>query len=253
MGVDGPDLPCMVLANACELYRDSGFIGQPAAAVTSLAFVIAGLAVVARRPHGAPTVTYGLLVVAVGAGSLVAHGPNPSGQAYAHDLPIATLLAYIAVDAASDRFGRRLSPGWWLVVPVVMIPAVAAGPTTSTIAQAILAAVAVGLGLERARVRPQLRRTTIVAVLLLASGALLGTIGDRTSICRPSSVLQGHALWHVLAAAGLWRLASTLSAPGCLSGNHPRRSSGRPAARRDHCAVGRPSVRMMSRVRRSQR
>ncbi|MFC9840540.1 hypothetical protein ACFVKB_43285 [Rhodococcus sp. NPDC127530] len=200
----------MILANACELYRDAGFIGQPAAAVSSLAFVIAGLAVVARRPHGAPTVTYGLLVVAVGAGSLVAHGPNPPWQAYAHDIPIATLLAYIAVDAASDRFGRRLSRGWWLVVPVVMIPAVAAGPTTSTIVQAILAAVSVGFGLERARVRPQLRRTTIVAALLLASGALLGTVGDGTSICQPSSVLQGHALWHVLAAAGLWWLAPTI-------------------------------------------
>ncbi|ABG99036.1 MULTISPECIES: hypothetical protein [Rhodococcus] len=190
----------MMLANACELYRDAGFIGQPAAAVTSLAFVIAGLAVVARRPHSAPIVTYGLLVIAVGAGSLVAHGPNPPWQAYAHDVPIATLLAFIAVDAASDRLGRRLSPVWWLVVPVVMIPAVAAGPTASTAAQAILAAVAVGLGLERARVRPQLRRTTIVAALLLASGALLGT----------GSVLQGHALWHVLAAAGLWRLAPTI-------------------------------------------
>ncbi|TQC47426.1 hypothetical protein EEB14_20475 [Rhodococcus sp. WS4] len=200
----------MMLANACELYRAAGFIGQPAAAVTSLAFVVAGLAVVARRPHAAPTVTYGLLVVAVGAGSLVAHGPNPLWQAYAHDIPIATLLAYIAVDAASDRFGCRLSPGWWLVVPLVMVPTVAAGSIASTIVQAMLAAVAVGLGLERARVRPQLRSTTIVAALLLTSGALLGTVGDRTSICRPSSVLQGHALWHVLAAAGLWRLASTI-------------------------------------------
>jgi hypothetical protein len=29
-----------MLANACELYRDAGFVGQPAAAVTSLAFVV---------------------------------------------------------------------------------------------------------------------------------------------------------------------------------------------------------------------
>lgn len=200
----------MMLANACELYRDAGFVGQPAAAATSAAFVVAGLAVVARRRRDAPSVTYGLLVVAVGVGSLVQHGPNPSWQAYAHDIPIATLLAYISVDAASDRFGRRLSPGWWLVVPLVMVPTVAAGSIASTIVQAMLAAVAVVLGLERARVRPQLRRASILAALLLASGALLGTLGDRTSICRPSSVLQGHALWHVLAAAGLWRLASTI-------------------------------------------
>ncbi|QSE95124.1 hypothetical protein JWS13_44230 [Rhodococcus pseudokoreensis] len=179
-----------------------GFIGQHAAAVTSLAFVVAGLAVLAGRRRDAPSVTYGLLVVAVGLGSLVQHGPDPSWQEYAHDIPIATLLAYIAVDAASDRFGRRLSPGWWLAVPFLMVPTVAAGPTASTIVQALLAAAAVGLCLERARVRPELRRTTIVAAVLITSGALLGAVD--------ASLLPGHALWHVLAAAGLWRLAPTI-------------------------------------------
>ena len=59
---------------------------------------MAGFAVSARRRNGAPTVIYGLLVVAVSAGSLVQHGRNPSRQAYPHDVPIAALLAYIAAD-----------------------------------------------------------------------------------------------------------------------------------------------------------
>ncbi|MFE7418007.1 hypothetical protein [Rhodococcus sp. NPDC057529] len=196
-----------------------GFIGQYAAAVTSLAFVVAGLAVLAGRRRDAPSVTYGLLVVAVGLGSLVQHGPGPPWQGYAHDIPIATLLAYIAVDAASDRLDRRLSPGW-LAVPFLMIPTVAAGPTASTIVQALLAAAAVGLCLERARVRPELRRTTVVAAVLVAFGALLGAVGDRTSICRPGGLPPGHALWHVLAAAGLWRLAPTI---GSSAGTAARR------------------------------
>ncbi|WP_342660877.1 hypothetical protein [Rhodococcus ruber] len=205
----------MMLANACELYRGTGLVGQPAATVSSLAFVVAGLAVLARR--GTASVTYGLLVVAVGAGSLVAHGPNPPWQAYAHDLPLATLLAYVAVDAASDRFGSRLSPWWWRVVPLLMVPVVAAGPSVSTGVQALLAVVAVGLALDRARTRPDLRRSTIVAALLLASGAVLGTLGDRTSLCRPSSILQGHALWHLLAAAGLFRLAPAIGSTGTVT------------------------------------
>jgi hypothetical protein len=43
----------------------------------------------------------------------VQHGRNPSWQAYPHDVPIAALLAYVAAEAASDRFGRGPSPRWW--------------------------------------------------------------------------------------------------------------------------------------------
>jgi hypothetical protein len=46
-----------------------------------------------------------------------------------------------------------------------------------------------------------------VALAVLAAGALAGTLGDRTGLCRPDSLLQGHAVWHLLAAVALWRLA----------------------------------------------
>ena len=199
------------MAKACELYRDSGFFGQPANGVTSLAFIVCGVAIAAdSRRRGRRRLPYALLVIAVGAGSWVQHGPNPDWQAYAHDLPLATLLAYVAVDAASDILGREVSPAWWLTAPFAMIPIVAAGPAASSTTQGVLAAVAVGTNLLRAWRRPRLRRTLIGSMLILAAGSLIGTIGDRTSLCVPGSPLQGHAFWHVMAALALWWLAPAI-------------------------------------------
>ncbi len=199
------------LANLCELYRDSGFFGQPANGVTSLAFVVSGVAIAAdRRRNGRRRLPYVLLVVAVGAGSLVQHGSNPDWQAYAHDLPLATLLAYVAADGASDVLRRNISPAWWLAVPAAMVPVVAASSDASSVTQGVLAAVAVGTNLLRAWRRPRRRTTLIGSMLILGTGALVGTIGDRTSLCQPDSLLQGHAFWHLMAALALWWLAPAI-------------------------------------------
>ncbi|MFW6091898.1 MAG: hypothetical protein ACODAF_08435 [Actinomycetota bacterium] len=199
----------MTVAVACEAYGE-GLLGQPANTVTSLAFVAAGIAVLAGRRGGTGRVSYALLVAAVGAGSLIQHGPYPDWQAYAHDLPMAALLAFTAVDAASDLTGRRLSQLWWLLPTAAMVLLVAVGPAASTAAQVLLAGAAIGLNLARARRRPLLRPAVIGALALLAAGSLAGTLGDRTSLCRPDTLLQGHAVWHVLAAAGLWWLAAAI-------------------------------------------
>lgn len=197
------------LAIGCEQFRD-GFFGQPANAVTSLAFVVAGLLTWrwgARR-------WYAVLVAAVGVGSLVQHWPHPPWQAYAHDLPLVALLGYLAVDVAADLTGRRLPAVWWLAVTVAFVPVIAAGPAASTAGQAVLAVIAIGLNLLRARARPALRGALLPALVILAAGALAGSLTDRTGLCRPDSLLQGHAVWHVLAATALWWLARGLWRPG---------------------------------------
>jgi hypothetical protein len=198
-------------AGLCELYSNDGFWGQPANSVTSLAFVVSGMAILAgRRRAGEGRIPYAVLVIGVGAGSLIQHGPNPAWQVYAHDLPLAGVLAFVAVDTAADLTGRKLSAAWWLTPTVLMVPVVAAGPTASTAVQGALATVAIGLNLYRAWVRPRLRRTLLTSLVLLGVGALVGTLGDRTSLCRPESLIQGHAVWHVLAALSLWRLAPAI-------------------------------------------
>ncbi|MEV3900997.1 hypothetical protein AB0K11_01615 [Mycobacterium sp. NPDC050551] len=84
-------------------------LAQPVLAVTSLAYVVAGMAVLcwAVRWRAPLAGAAGVALVAVGAGSVVYHGPQPSWAEPAHDWPI---VAAIAVYAAVLARSRR--PGW---------------------------------------------------------------------------------------------------------------------------------------------
>jgi hypothetical protein len=207
----------MEWAALCDRER-LGFLEQPASAVTSAAFVVAAAGILVGRPPGSVTparqqqTVLALLTAGIGVGSFVQHGPHPSWQAYMHDLPLAAVLVFVATDAASDLAGRELSQGWWLVPSAAMVPLVAAGPAVSTAAQAVMAAAAVGLNLLRALHRPALRAPILVALGTAAAGAVLGRLTGRGSRCAPESLVLGHPLWHLLAAAALWWLAAAVGA-----------------------------------------
>ena len=84
-------------------------LAQPVLAVTSLAYVAAGMAVLcwARRWRAPLAGAAGVTLVAVGAGSFAFHGPQPSWAEPAHDWPIVAVGAvYAAVLARNTR------PGW---------------------------------------------------------------------------------------------------------------------------------------------
>jgi hypothetical protein len=142
---------CVVIlglgASDCEALRDA-WLGQPANALSSLAYVAAGL-YVWRVAGRAPLA---LALLAVGVGSLLYHGPMPAGAGVAHDGSIAVLAGTTAF-----ALWRR----WLPRAPAITLAAGAA-------------AVAVNV--------------------LTRTGAPL---------CRPDSLLQGHAAWHLLTALAL--------------------------------------------------
>ncbi|MFE6236269.1 hypothetical protein [Cellulosimicrobium sp. NPDC057862] len=216
---------------ACELAGGTPW-AEPLSTWTSLAFVVAGAAVVvaelhARRstPSGTTLpdaaaatrlrVAFGILVALIGIGSVVQHGPSPAWNPVVHDPPLLGALALVAADAVADLTGRRLRPWWWLAPTLLGVPLAAASPTASTVAQVVAAAVAVGASTLRAWRRPAVRRRTVTALVLLAVGGGIGTLTrPGWPLCDADGTvgvaLQGHAVWHVLAAAALWLLAPTL-------------------------------------------
>ncbi|GGB99814.1 hypothetical protein GCM10010972_10720 [Cellulomonas carbonis] len=222
----------------CELVQD-GFLAEPVSAWTSLAFVVAGVVVLVRarreghrahdadtsdhrpsaRPH--PLAGYAALVAAVGIGSFVQHGPDPVWSDLAHDLPLLVVLAYVGADAAADLTGRRPAWWWWAGPTLALVPLILLAPRAGDLAQVGVAVVAVALTVRRAVIRPRQRRRIATALALLAVGGTVGTLSRAGwPLCDPSSPLQGHAVWHVLAATALVVLAPTIG----LSSHPPPRA-----------------------------
>jgi hypothetical protein len=109
-------------------------LAQPVLAVTSLAYVAAGLAVLcwAVRVRAPLAGAAGVALIAIGAGSFAFHGPQPSWAEPAHDWPIIALGAVYAVGLA--RSGRRQRRSAWATAAgffVLGVAAYAAGRTGS--------------------------------------------------------------------------------------------------------------------------
>jgi len=182
----------------CERIRP-GPLAQPVNALSSLAFVVAGVPLV--RGRGRVTRALGWAALATGLGSVAYHGPGTALGRYAHDASLIALLVLMALDDTERATGRTPPPGGLIVVPVVA--ALGALPALTDVAQPAAGAVAVVAGIARSwRVRDGARPRAGLA--LLGAGALLQALG-RTGqpLCEPGSWLQPHAAWHLAAAAAI--------------------------------------------------
>lgn len=226
------------MGGACELAGGTPW-AEPLSTWTSLAFVGAGVAIVARavtsaltpraRPQApargrqrsddatAPRLrtAFGVLVALVGIGSVIQHGPSPSWNPVVHDPPLLGTLALVAADAVADLTGRRLRTWWWLAPTLAAVVVASVSVPASTAFQVAAAVVAVAASSLRAWRRPAVRRRTVTALGLLALGGTIGTLTrPGWPLCDADGplgvTLQGHAAWHVLAATALWVLAPTL-------------------------------------------
>ncbi|HKE73299.1 MAG TPA: hypothetical protein VKB57_06775 [Acidimicrobiales bacterium] len=198
-------------AGDCERIHD-GVWAQPVNAASSLAYLAAGAALAARAgrlPVGRTRTgryAFAAAVAANGVGSVAYHGPGGPVSRWLHDAALITTLGLLAA-TDGERLGR--APAWpgGAAAAAGAGAALALSPATSAAAQAVLGAgalageVAVAVDARR-RGRP-LRAGPAVAAGALAV-AVYATTRTGRALCRPDSLLQGHALWHGLTAALLW-------------------------------------------------
>jgi hypothetical protein len=212
----------------CERVRPD-FPTQPVATWSSLAFCVAGVVVLAAAgrtaaPGRARAVA--ALLFLTGAGSFAYHGLGGDGSRVVHDATFLGLLAFVALDGwppagvwDTRRRWRAAGVGAALLVAPVY------APLTNVALVLVLAA---ALVMERRRWddrRAAARHMVGASAAALGVGAAVYLL-TRTGApwCDPESTVQGHALWHVLAAtsAGLWALATTVAqdrtAPATTSG-----------------------------------
>ena len=208
----------------CE-HIGQGLLAQPANALSSLAYVLAGVLLLRRALAGRPgarmtPVVYALAVIGVGIGSAAFHGPMPAWGRFVHDLSIAAVLAFvIGYDVALAR-GASANAGLAMFVGITGACAVvlAVSPDAGNTLDAVLVAGAVvaeiGASPSTAGRATADRRLWIVIVGVIAIGALLNALGRTDApLCEPDSPVQLHAVWHVLTAFVLWLYGTAALGP----------------------------------------
>jgi hypothetical protein len=204
----------------------SGFLGQPANAISSLAFLVSAvwiftLAFRRERTNRAALVVLALAVGANAVGSFARHGPDPSWAQWAHDAAIVAVLLFIGVHALARTRGWRPTAeiGAYvtgLIALGVGLAAIqgASDPFAGTLAAGAVLGEVASLSGER-RTPSAAPRSKVIArgvgLTAIAFGGVAYLLGRTGSpLCNPASWFQWHALWHVLVAIALVAYAYAL-------------------------------------------
>jgi hypothetical protein len=208
----------------CEQVR-SGLLAQPANAVSAAGYLVAGgLLVWVCRRRAAPHRYwwFAAAVAANGVGSGLYHGPGWPGSGWCHDVAAVVMPVFVAADGLGgvrcwhDRTVTRVG----LTATAAAAAGRLAGPVTDLAMGTAVTAAVLAEAVVARRPGPRGGRAGRVVVLAtLAAGVaayLLGRTGG--PLCRPESLLQPHALWHLLTAAAMaaWaadRIAHPTTAP----------------------------------------
>lgn len=217
----GPDVGAG--ANFCEAARD-GLIKQPANTLSNLGFVIAGLAAafyLDRRwsdiAHARLLAPFPALIALLGPGSMAMHATQSSlGGRF--DVGSMYLVAGFAAAYGMTRLLGRGVPTLAMLFVILVVTAEILGasdipaPLVDTagnlaFAGLLLIAVALEAAIQRRLSHPTSWWWALVAVGAMVVAFVIWSLSHSGGpLCHPDSLLQGHAVWHVLCAVSAYGL-----------------------------------------------
>lgn len=213
-------------AEFCEASRGA-LVVQPINAASNLGFTLAAVAIAARASRSWSTgrtgvVSFAVLVTLLGPASAAMHATETAAGGHL-DLLSMYLLAAFTASYALVRSGRlgAAGGGWLFVVLVVACEVIGSIPFTlpllmhpgnAAFAILLLTSLALELGLVR-RGLAEWRWGTASVVTLLLAFAVWSVAKDGSSWCSPTSLVQGHGIWHLLDALAAYFLARHYLAP----------------------------------------
>ncbi len=219
---------CLTTRCFCELARAEG-IAQPANAWSSLAFVVAGVAVLAlvrqaTRPERVLLPLLAVALAAVGVGSFAFHATLTLWGQFADVLPMYA-VGCVLLAGALVRLGR-VAPRRAALGGVALLVALGLllwwWPESRRVLFAAVLLPGIVLELVHAG-RDRAARWLHLGLGLLVTAYLLWVLDQTGLLCDPESPLQGHAAWHVLGAAAGWCLARHWVATGAAARGATRR------------------------------
>lgn len=221
LGWFGPDTGAG--ANFCEAARD-GLVKQPANTLSNLGFVIAGLAAAfyldrhwSQTAHPRMLAPLPVLIVLLGPGSMAMHATQSS---FGGRLDVGSMYL-VAGFAAAYGLTRLLGRGLVTLATLFVVLVVAAeilgasdvpAPLVDTagnlaFAVLLLIAVLVEAVIQRRLSHPRSWRSALVAVGAMGVAFVIWSLSHSGGpLCDPDSLVQGHAVWHLLCAVSAYAL-----------------------------------------------
>ena len=189
---------CLPDACFCEAVR-TGLIAQPANTWSSLAFVLVGAWILARSPMK----LYGAATIAIGLGSAFYHASLTFVGQVADIFGMYLLVTFMLVFNASRLWPRvaELFGVLYAALNIALLAAQIAVPQSRRYLFAAVIALVLILETRSHRIN---RKWLFWAIAAMSAGFLLWTLDITRRLCDPQSLLQGHALWHVLGAVAAW-------------------------------------------------
>jgi len=198
----------------CEAIRNEG-IKQPANTWSSLGFVVVGVLVLARlaRKPGdrrAAYLLYVLALVVVGLGSAWFHATLTFNAQFADVLGM-YLVATFALLYSSDRL-RPLSStalvSGYIAANALLAMLLYWHPVVRRFVFALLLVAALGVEILIRRRHGPIAATRHLskAAAIMAVAFVIWILDFTRILCRPESLIQGHAIWHILGAVAAWYL-----------------------------------------------
>jgi hypothetical protein len=214
-----PPDPCRAADCFCEAFQNR-LVLQPIAAYTNLAYAGVGMLVLGSRPpveaglpdnamraHPAYPVLYGLMTIAIGAGSFFYHASLTRVGEWFDLMGMYALTSFLVLYNLTRL--RTLSGGMFGLLYLVVLAALGIGLiVANALQQVYMAALVMGAlileGLVQVKRRPRVRRRFLLGGLgCFGLGAIFWAGSAPGELCGIFGPIPPHALWHILSAAAV--------------------------------------------------
>ena len=188
----------------CEAVRADG-IRQPSNSASSLAFVLVAAVILARGGNKAIANLFALTLTFVGIGSAYYHATlSFTGQFF--DVLGMYLVASLALLLSINRI-RRLRPatmiGFYIVINALLAILLYSMPE---LRRWVFGALLAGIIGTELKAQTREGHYLIKAVVIMTVAFMIWVVDFLRLACAPTSIIQGHAIWHILGALAAWNL-----------------------------------------------
>ena len=207
---------CTTTRCFCETPRLGALIVQPANSWSSYGYVFAGFLMIllarGRAWHSAfPPVAaqiFGLTAISVGLGSVLLHATLTLWGQFFDVFGMYLVSGFMLVCAIAKcwNLGEQRTMLLYVSVIAALSAVLLAFPEVRRwlYAVVLIAAIIAELGFAR-RLRAQVKvGYYFVGIATKATAFAIWNLDQHGTLCAPNSLLQGHAVWHVLGATALW-------------------------------------------------